>query len=170
MGSNYVLQRTPGTSCVSTNHRGPAPLTTALAIVVMLVEFSPSSFLEVSYGAGTAGTGDLVLGLRLRCEGASGDGRPYFERAGLEAFLGELGGVLNGSCSEASTSSDNSDASISVIPLDALGHYGLVISLSFPIHHCARSLPCSVVGSFQLEFSQVQTLCNELGKALRADG
>ena len=29
-GSNYVLQRTPGTFYVSTYHRGPAPLNTAL--------------------------------------------------------------------------------------------------------------------------------------------
>jgi hypothetical protein len=30
--SNYALQRMPGTSYVPTNHRGPAPLNTALGI------------------------------------------------------------------------------------------------------------------------------------------
>ena len=37
MPSNYVLQRTPGTSYVSTYLRGPAPLNTALAPFMNLV-------------------------------------------------------------------------------------------------------------------------------------
>ena len=42
MSPNYVLQRTPGTFYVSTYHRGPAPLNTALAMLPLRLGYFPS--------------------------------------------------------------------------------------------------------------------------------
>lgn len=60
-----MLQRTPGTSYVSTYHRGPAPLNTALGVMA----HDPSEILAIYLGADEAG-GYLPMGQEERLSAA----------------------------------------------------------------------------------------------------
>jgi hypothetical protein len=99
---NYVLQRTPGTFYVSTHHRGPAPLNTALGAMTLVRVASPESESHIAliaarleaagipYFVHNAGIGGLLPGLQVANYNTRSVMVPASAAAEAARLIGEL--------------------------------------------------------------------------------
>jgi len=127
------------------------------------------SQLEIALlGPGTAGTGDVVLSVRLSCSGFFGEAGAYIEHAELTGFVADLSEVLEFGRDKATLRSDCGRHSLTVSPLDRQGHFYVLADLSAPVDIRGRSFRAGCTGAFELEWSTLAALKDELA-ALQGD-